>query len=269
MLDCQKKETKLTPDELMRTAPLEAFRYYLQAQAAVPEKEREVHPLAITISREAGAGAVTIAGLAAERLHAAEKNAQAPPWTVVDANLAEHVLKDHQLSERLERFLTEDARVPVDTAVSELLGLVPSPWTLVKHTTETILRLAQLGRVILVGRAGNVITARQRHVFHVRLVAPWTQRVRHLAEQNHIDEAEAARIAKNRDQARRRYLRRYFDAEIDDPTRYDLTLNTGRLGFERSADLIVYAALSHQRTLGRTGAGTAVIRNVQAGSVSG
>jgi cytidylate kinase len=244
----------------MRTAPLEAFQYYLQAHAAVPEKEREPHPLAITISREAGAGAVTIAGLAAKQLHAAEKNAQAPPWTVVDANLAEHVLKDHQLSERLERFMAEDARLPVETIVEEVLGLHPTGWTLVQHTTETILRLAQLGRVILVGRAGNVITARQKHVFHVRLVAPWTQRVRHLAEQNHVDEAEAARIAKSRDQARRRYLRRYFNTEIDDPTRYDLTLNTGRLGFDRSADLIVYAALKHQRALGLTGAATAVTR---------
>ena len=240
----------------MRTS-LDAFQYYLQSQAGVPVGEREPHPLAITISREAGAGAVTIAGLVAERLRAAEnerlraaeQKADASPWAVFDANLAEQVSKDHKLPERLEHLILEEARPPVNTAVEELLGLQPSAWTLVQHTTETILRLAQLGRVILVGRGGNVITARMSHVLHVRLVASWEQRVEHLAEQNHISHAEAARIAKSRDQARRAYLRRYFNAEIDDPTLYDLTLNTGRLGFGRSADLIVQAALGHQRAL--------------------
>lgn len=231
----------------MRTSPLEAFRHYLQAHATVPGKRRELQPLAITISREAGAGAVTIAGLVAERLRAIEEDAESRPWAVFDANLAEEVLKDHHLPEKLARFIEEEARPPVDTAVEELLGLRPSPWTLVQLTTETILRLASLGHVVLVGRGANIITARMPQVFHVRLVAPWAQRVEHLAEQNRIDQAEAARIAKNRDHARRAYVRRYFNAEIDEPTLYDLTLNTGRLGFAHSADLIVHAALIHHR----------------------
>jgi cytidylate kinase len=91
-------------------------------------------------------------------------------------------------------------------------------------------------------------------VFHVRLVAPWTARVEHLARQNHVSQAEAARIAKSRDQARRAYVRRYFNAEVDDATLYDLTLNTGRLGFAHSADVIVHAALIHHREFKRTGA---------------
>ena len=236
----------------MRTSPLEAFRHYLQAQAGVPGKRRELHPLAITISREAGAGAVTIAGLIAERLRAIEKDDESRPWAVFDANLAEEVLKDHHLPEKLARFMEESTRPQVDAAVAELLGLVPSPWTLVQLTTETILRLASLGHVILVGRGGNVITARMPQVFHVRLVAPWAARVEHLAEQNHVSQAEAARIAKSRDQARRAYVRRYFNAEIDEPTLYDLTLNTSRFGFALSADVIVQAALAHHRKFKQT-----------------
>jgi cytidylate kinase len=238
----------------MRTSPIESFQHYLQAQAAVPGKKRELHPLAITISREAGAGAVTIAGLVAERLRALDKGDEFRPWAVFDANLAEEVLKDHHLPDKLARFMEEAARPPVDTAVAELLGLCPSPWTLVQLTTETILRLASLGHVILVGRGANIITARMPQVFHVRLVAPWTTRVEHLAKQNHVSQAEAARIARSRDQARRAYVRRYFNAEIDESTLYDLTLNTGRFGFAHSADVIVHAALVHHREFKRTGA---------------
>ena len=135
--------------------------------------------------------------------------------------------------------MAKDARLPVEEAiVEEILGLHPSDWTLVQQTTQTILRLAGLGRSIVVGRGGNIITARLPNVFHVRLVAPIVTRIRHAAEYYHLSEAEAAKLVRERDQARRRYLRRHFNAEIDEPTLYDVTLNTGRMGFVQAAEVI-------------------------------
>jgi hypothetical protein len=103
----------------------------------------------------------------------------------------------------------------VEAIVEEILGLHPSGWTLVQQATQTILRLAGLGRSIVVGRGGNIITARLPNVFHVRLVAPLVTRIRHCAEYYHLSEAEAAKLVREQDQARRRYLRRYFNAKID------------------------------------------------------
>jgi Cytidylate kinase-like family len=223
------------------------FSSYLQSQAELPEKAREPRPLAITISREVGAGGRTVAELLGQRLTAAEKTPAPSPWVVFDANLAKQVLEDHKLPANLERFMTEDAQlVPVEAIVEEVLGLHPSGWTLVQHTTKTILRLAGLGHTILVGRGGNVITARLPNVFHVRLVAPHATRIRHAAEYYHLSETEAAKLVREQDQARRRYVRRYFNAEIDDPTLYDVTLNTGRLGFARAAEIIAQLALQHR-----------------------
>ena len=81
-------------------------------------------PLTITISREAGAGGITIAELLAQRLTAAKNH---DPWAVFDANLAKQVLEDHKLPPELERFMTEDARLlPIEAIVEEILGLHPS-----------------------------------------------------------------------------------------------------------------------------------------------
>jgi hypothetical protein len=223
------------------------FGSYLQSQVELPEKAREPRPLAITISREAGAGGRTVAELLGLRLTAAEKTPAPSPWVVFDANLAKQVLEDHMLPPNLERFMTEDAQLlPVEAIVEEVLGLHPAGWTLVQHTTQTILRLAGLGHTILVGRGGNVITARLPNVFHVRLVAPLATRIRRAAEYYHLSETEAAKLVREQDQARRRYVRRYFNAEIDDPTLYDMTLNTGRLGFARAAEVIAQLALQHR-----------------------
>jgi cytidylate kinase len=238
----------------MSRSPLDNFSHYVQAQASGPENHRAVRPLAITISREAGAGAVTVAELVGQRLTAAETAPSPGPWAVFDAKLAEQVLKDHQLSPELARFMAEDARLPVESIVEEILGLHPSGWTLVQDTTKTILRLAGLGRSIVVGRGGNIITARLPNVFHVRLVAPLVTRIRHAAEYYHLSEAEAAKFVREKDQARRRYVRRYFNAEIDEPTLYDLTLNSGRMGFVRAAEVIANAALRHHQAFaGREG----------------
>ena len=71
--------------------------------------------------------------------------------------------------------MSEDAHLlPVESIVEEVLGLHPSGWTLVQHTTKTILRLASLGHTILVGRGGNVITARSRTYF----TCGWWRRLR-------------------------------------------------------------------------------------------
>ena len=75
---------------------VEVFGSYLQSQAALPGKVRELHPLAITISREVGAGGRTIAELLSQRLTAAEKT-PASPWIVFDSSLAKQVLEDHNL----------------------------------------------------------------------------------------------------------------------------------------------------------------------------
>ena len=231
----------------MNGSQLDVFNRYLKAQVAVPENTREPRPLAITVSREAGAGGIIIAELLAKRLTAIEKTAATSPWAVFDANLAKQVLEDHKLPPELERFITEDTRLPIEEIVEEVLGLHPSAWRLVQHTTKTILRLAGLGRAILVGRGASVITARLLNVFHVRLVAPLATRIRRAAEYYHLSEAEADRLVMERDQARRGYLRRYLNAEIDDPTLYDVTLNTGRLGFAGSAEAIEQLALQHYR----------------------
>lgn len=49
----------------MNVSRLGTFNRYLQAQAALPETAPEPQRLAITISREAGAGGLTIAELLA------------------------------------------------------------------------------------------------------------------------------------------------------------------------------------------------------------
>jgi cytidylate kinase len=218
---------------------------YINAQSAdttPPSHRQDKLPPSITISREAGAGAVTVARHLLEIL--GEIKARQVPWAVFDRNLVERVLADHDLPGAIKKFMPEDVKFDLTDAVEEMLGLHPSSWTLVEQTTDTVLRLASAGNVIIIGRGGNVITSHMRNVFHVRLVAPLDFRIKHMEEFSSLTGREAGIYVKVHDKGRARYVRRHFDADIADPHRYHLTINTGETGFENAARIIAEGVCS-------------------------
>ena len=99
------------------------------------------------------------------------------------------------------------------------------------------------GRVILLGRGANVITSKLSNGFHVRLVASLEKRVEYVQETQHLGRKAAKQFVEKQDRGRRRYLKRYFDADLDDPLLYDLTINTERISFDEAARMIGEAVL--------------------------
>ena len=217
----------------------DVFMRYVGAQLSPAEKQVIVQRPAITISRQTGAGALTVANLVAERLDIDHQGDPPCPWAVFDRNLAEQILKDHQLSTTIEQFMPEDTKFPLTDALESLLGLHPSSWALKEHAVDTIRKLAIRGNVILVGRGSSAITTKLRHVLHIRLVAPFPYRVKNFANYHQIPEEKAARLVRETDERRRRHVRTYFDMDADDPTNFDLTINTGRNSFEQAAQIII------------------------------
>ncbi len=198
-------------------------------------------PVCITLSRQAGAGAETVAHLLEKLLNEADPGPVA--WTVFDKTLIEKVLEDSELPQHLARYVREDRDLSVEALVGEALGLHPNLWTLFHHTTETILKLGRLGRCIIVGRGGNIITARLPNALHIRLVAPEAFRVAHLQDYLKLHRSDAESYLHKTDAARRRYVKTHFDRDVEDPLLSHLTINTGAVGFAEAASVIAHLAL--------------------------
>ena len=196
----------------------------------------------ITISRQTGAGGAPIAERLAEYLqqHGPKPNA---PWTVFDRDLVERVLADHQLPRELARYMPEDRVSAISDMVEELLGLHPPSWTLLRQATETILHLAELGNVILVGYGSNLITAQLENMFHVRLVGSEQKRVKLVESHYGLSHSAALEFMRKEDRGRRRFLKRYFHQEIEDPLLYHLVINTDRVSYEEATRIIGDAVL--------------------------
>jgi cytidylate kinase len=200
--------------------------------------DREIIPkCAITISRQSGCGAHVIAETVARQLQA-RTPPDAPAWTVFDRNLMEKVLEDHHLPARLAQFLPEDRVSEIGDIMDELFGLHPSAWKLVEQTTETILRLAILGNVIILGRGANVVTARLPHVLNVRIVASPERRIENMRRFEGLSEKTAAERIRHEDLGRQRYLKKYFGKCADDASLYHIVINTDEVSFDDAAGII-------------------------------
>jgi cytidylate kinase len=195
----------------------------------------EVKP-AITISRMAGAGGHTVASKLAEYMQS--KVPGHPQWTVFDRQLVEKVLADHNLSKRVSEYMPENHKPMLADMFEELIGLHPSAWTLAHQTADTILKIAQMGNVIVVGRGAAVVTRALPHVFHARLVGSLEKRLDQVKKVYGFDDRAAQEHVRREDKAKRRYLKEHFQEDIDNPLLYDLVLNTDRISHDDTARMI-------------------------------
>lgn len=191
---------------------------------------------AVTITRMTGSGGHTVASLLSEYLQMRIVGHE--PWTVFDQNLVEKVLEDHQIQERVTDFMEERHTSMLKDAVEIWIGSHPSSWTIVQWINATILRLAQAGNVILIGRGATVIAGKVETAFHVRLIASLENRIERVQQVYDLDRKSAVSYIKKKDDGRRRYLKDNFDADIDNPFLYHLTINMDTVGFDEAAALI-------------------------------
>lgn len=206
------------------------------------------HKCAITISRESGCGAHAFAEKLVAKLQPCTPP-EAPPWTIFDKNLVEQVLQDHHLPERLAQYMPEDRVLEIDDIMDELFGLRPASWTLVKQISETILHLAELGNVIIVGRGANIITAQLPHVLHVRLIGSLKHRIENMQAFEGLSLKEARNRVRREDNGRKRYVKKHLEKDVSDPSLYHLVINTDLITSEEGACLVANLALNRKATV--------------------
>ncbi len=222
----------------------EKARIYIESRKREPDEIRGKikRGPCITISRETGAGAGRVSEELVKYFHPINEE-YLHPWTVFDKNLIEKVIEDHHLPKELSRYFVEDKLSEIKSTVNELLGIHPSSWILVNKTANTILQLAQIGNVIIVGRGSNIITKHLSNVFHVRLIAPMETKINYVMDFYRKTKKESIDFIMKEDAARRNYVKQHFNTDVSDLKMYHLVLNTGMVSYEKAARIIGESAM--------------------------
>jgi hypothetical protein len=212
-------------------------KHYQESDEAKFHKRKLNPGPIITISRQTGIGAAAICEKLTEYFNKYAVN-DYNDWTYFDRGLIEKILDDHHLPDHFRKFLSEEKPPKVGSWFGEILGITPSKLSLLHKTSYTILNLAKLGDVIIVGRGANIITAKEPNAFHVRLVAPLNFRIENAMQLYNLDRKNAAEFIKEEDAARKNYIWKYFHKNIEDPLLYHCVINTDLLCFEEITEMI-------------------------------
>jgi hypothetical protein len=210
--------------ELLTRAAKESW-----ATRAVPEERLGPY---ITISRQAATGGVEIARIVTMRWN----------WSLLDKEVVEAIAKRLRVSPRMLELMDETGG---NWFSDSLLTLLEPRLTMqdsyVSMLRSILLLAAYQGRVVIVGRGGNFLLPREFGL-SVRLVAPRESRLARLCQQEGLEPRAAARRLDELDRSRTSFVKRHFHHDPDDPSHYDLIVDSSTFDYEASADLVCRAA---------------------------
>jgi CMP/dCMP kinase len=204
----------------------------------------------ITIGRQFGAGGATVGHMLAERIKA----------DFLDSEIIDEVARRLQLPK--EEVEAEDEQpgsllarllVALGSASSEpLIPAEATAWTppnagptfdtrkaVLQITQHVIQEAARAGNVVIVGRGGAYILRDFPNALHVFLRAPEAVRVRTIMQRFNItSEEEAKKRLKVTDENWTSYIRQVYGHDRNHPAHYDMVLDTGRLGYDTTVEVI-------------------------------
>jgi cytidylate kinase len=188
--------------------------------------------LSVAISREAGSRGGSIASAVGRLLG----------WQVYPPEMLDFLARDDAARGGLVAELPDFARQWAEMEFARLATARKlAPKSDAAAVVWVVLALAAKGEAVLVGRGAGFVLPPATTV-HVRVVAPVAQRVAYLSQWLRLTEPEAVAEVRNRDRQRTQFLATLTDEDVADPVRYDLVVNSARLGLETAAELIAAAA---------------------------
>jgi len=198
-----------------------------QIQQKKKPEEKAIVPV-VTLSREPGSGGRIVAKNLAERLG----------FDVFHQEVLHEMAKRAEVSEQLLATLDERGLSILEDWISSLVydrHLWPDQY--LQHLMNVVGTIGKHGRSVVVGRGANFILPPEQR-FRVRITASQKWRIENVARDFNLSENEAKRRVIKTESNRKAFIRKYFNADIADPTNYDLVINTDTLSVGNAVDVI-------------------------------
>jgi cytidylate kinase len=202
----------------------------------------------VCISATDGSMGAEVGPLVAERLGFGLVNEQIVAQAAEEAGIQAHVMAnvevrrsvvDRVIHQLLSSKATTAPRGLAPAAAAEPAPSVDSLRGLIRSVIEDF---ADRGDAVLVSHAASHALADRPDALRVLITAgSQTRRARVTAGRN-VSEKDADKLIARGDANRADYIKRFYDVAAEQPTHYDIVLNTDRLGVEQAVDLIVQVA---------------------------
>ncbi len=207
---------------------------------------------AITISREYGSGGGEIAARLATQLG----------WTLVDHQIVADVARRIGMTQEEARARDERGAGLVARVLEALLtaapeGTIPSEDFPINSSDlyhqavrGVIEKSFHTRHVVIVGRGAQALLQQCEDVLHLRFIAPLEMRIAYVSQREGLTESEARNRIHSKELGRERYLQSHYHRRPQDPTLYDLTVNTRGISLDDAVDIVLDALRRKARRIG-------------------
>jgi cytidylate kinase len=112
----------------------------------------------------------------------------------------------------------------------------------IKTVSGIISELGQSGKIVILGRGSQMILRELPNALHVLIQAPLELRILRIVDRERLTPEEASKRIHDLDSGRAAFHRKFFKVDVNDPSLYDLVVETSRLPFAVAAETIALAA---------------------------
>jgi cytidylate kinase len=112
----------------------------------------------------------------------------------------------------------------------------------IKTLPAIIQELGRRANIVILGRGSQMILKDLPNALHALTLAPLELRIQRYAEREGITPEEACKKVHELDRARIAFHRKFFKVDPNDPSLYDLVIDTSRLSYAAAAEAIALAA---------------------------
>lgn len=180
----------------------------------------------ITISRSLGSGGRKIA----------EKVAKTLNLELYDDDRLQEAAVEMGIPEEHVRNLNEKAPGLFDRLLSR------KPEIYLEIMESVVYDIAQKGKGVILGHGSQLLLRDFGCAFHVYVHATGPSRVQQVMETKGVDRESALKLIQKSDHQQRGFFRFAFQMDWNDPSLYDLIINTEKLGIDAAVKLIVDTA---------------------------
>jgi cytidylate kinase len=194
----------------------------------------------ITISRQFGAGGITLGEKIADRLGYTFFNNEIIQRVAEKAKVSTQWVQsmEKEAGGKVQRFISSlVSRSFIDRLLDERHGYIDEE-IYVDLLKEIIGKIAAEGNAVILGRGSQFILKDAPDTFHILLVADKEFRVRFIEEKYEFFTRHAVQTVNNEDRRRINLYRKFGREDYDSPSHYHLVLNTRQVSLDTAADMV-------------------------------
>ncbi len=194
----------------------------------------------ITISRQFGAGGITLGKMVSEKFGYTFADTEVIKMVAEMANVSTHFVEtvEKEAGGKFAKFISKAVSKPlVDRILKDERGYIDEEIYL-DYLVLIIAQMADDGDVVILGRGSQYILNDHPDAYHILVIDTFENRVKFMQKSYDLSLGRATQTVKNEDKRRLNLYKKLDKTDYDNPDLYHLVLNMSRLSHDKALELI-------------------------------